>query len=65
MGRHRVQGVVPEVQGVLPLELGLVVEHVRVHPVDKRDHQYQRDSDKSQTAKSILVSSSKAKHKAL
>ena len=32
MGGEDVERVVPQVQRVLPLELGLVVEHVRVNP---------------------------------
>jgi len=32
VSRQGVEGVVPQVQGILPLELGLVVEHVRIDP---------------------------------
>jgi len=32
-GRH-LEGVVPQVEGVLPLELGFVVEHVCIYPAN-------------------------------
>lgn len=37
VSRQRVEGVVPQMERVLPLELGLVVKHVRVHPRQQDD----------------------------